>query len=106
MALVNFYKGLSTEYNQGTHANSIFACTDTRDVYFFGIKQHGLTDDQYDKIAQIGDQELPVGYSPITSGYPTAGDNLIDAIKKLHGKLQEVEEALNLKDESGSSELG
>lgn len=35
---VNFYKGLSQNYNKSIHSNSIYQCTDTNDVYILGVK--------------------------------------------------------------------
>ena len=35
---VNFYKGLSQNYNKTIHSNSIYQCTDTDDVYILGVK--------------------------------------------------------------------
>lgn len=50
--LVNFKLGTSTDYtsNTGSYSNYIYACTDTRDVYFYGVLQQGISDELWQKL--------------------------------------------------------
>lgn len=43
---VSFYEGLESEYDKSLHNNSIYKCTDTKNVYVFGSKQQS----EYDKL--------------------------------------------------------
>lgn len=38
MSLVNFYRGIESNYNAELHQNSVYQCTDSNSVYIFGIK--------------------------------------------------------------------
>lgn len=60
MAFVKFKVGTSTEYNGAVESfkEYIYACSDTRDVYVFGVKQQGLTDEQFNKITTNFDQSV------------------------------------------------
>lgn len=51
--LVNFKLGTSEDYrsNTGSYSNYIYACTDTRDVYFYGVLQQGISDELWQKLA-------------------------------------------------------
>lgn len=43
---VQFYEGLESEYNESLHSSSIYKCSDTKNVYIFGVKQQS----EYDKL--------------------------------------------------------
>lgn len=60
MAFAKFKLGTSTEYNGAVESfkEYIYACSDTRDVYVFGVKQQGLTDEQFNKITTNFDQSV------------------------------------------------
>lgn len=61
MAFANFKKGTSADYttNQAQYAaNYIYACEDTRDVYVFGVKQQGMTDEQYEQVVTNFEQSV------------------------------------------------
>lgn len=62
MALVNFKKGTSSDYttNQAQYTEYIYACTDTRDVYVFGVKQQGITDEIFNKLAAFDNSVIEV----------------------------------------------
>lgn len=51
--LVNFKLGTSEDYrsNTGNYSNYIYACKDTRDVYFYGVLQQGISDELWQKLA-------------------------------------------------------
>lgn len=51
--LVNFKLGTSTDYtsNKGSYSNYIYACTDTKDVYFYGVLQQGISDELWQKLS-------------------------------------------------------
>lgn len=51
--LVNFKLGTSEDYrsNTSSYSNYIYACTDTRDVYFYGVLQQGISDELWQKLA-------------------------------------------------------
>ena len=51
--LVNFKLGTSTDYttNTGSYSNYIYACTDTKDVYFYGVLQQGISDELWQKLS-------------------------------------------------------
>lgn len=60
MAFAKFKVGTSTEYTGAVESfkEYIYACSDTRDVYVFGVKQQGLTDEQFNKITTNFDQSV------------------------------------------------
>lgn len=60
MAFAKFKIGTSTEYSGAVESfkEYIYACSDTRDVYVFGVKQQGLTDEQFTKITTNFDQSV------------------------------------------------
>lgn len=60
MAFAKFKVGTSTEYTGAVESfkEYIYACSDTRDVYMFGVKQQGLTDEQFNKITTNFDQSV------------------------------------------------
>ena len=60
MAFAKFKVGTSTEYSGAVESfkEYIYACSDTRDVYVFGVKQQGLTDEQFTKITTNFDQSV------------------------------------------------
>lgn len=60
MAFAKFKVGTSTEYTGAVESfkEYIYACSDTRDVYVFGVKQQGLTDEQFNKITVNFDQSV------------------------------------------------
>lgn len=60
MAFAKFKIGTSTEYTGAVESfkEYIYACSDTRDVYVFGVKQQGLTDEQFNKITTNFDQSV------------------------------------------------
>lgn len=60
MAFAKFKVGTSAEYTGATESfkEYIYACSDTRDVYVFGVKQQGLTDEQFNKITTNFDQSV------------------------------------------------
>lgn len=60
MAFAKFKLGTSTEYTGAVESfkEYIYACSDTRDVYVFGVKQQGLTDEQFNKITTNFDQSV------------------------------------------------
>ena len=60
MAFAKFKVGTSTEYSGAVESfkEYIYACSDTRDVYVFGVKQQGLTDEQFNKITANFDQSV------------------------------------------------
>lgn len=62
MALVNFKKGTLEDYtqNQAQYAEYIYACTDTRDVFVFGIKQQGISDEIFNKLAAFDNSVIEV----------------------------------------------
>lgn len=62
MAFAKFKLGTSTEYTQSSASYSeyIYACEDTRDVYIFGVKQPGFTDEQFDDLKNINQTILEV----------------------------------------------
>nr|DAL07193.1 MAG TPA: hypothetical protein [Caudoviricetes sp.] len=51
--LVNFKLGTSEDYrsNTGSYSNYIYACTDTKDVYFYGVLQQGISDELWQKLS-------------------------------------------------------
>lgn len=62
MAFAKFKLGTSTEYTQNSaqYSEYIYACEDTRDVYIFGVKQPGFTDEQFEDLANINQTILEV----------------------------------------------
>lgn len=60
MAFAKFKVGTSAEYTGATESfkEYIYACSDTRDVYVFGVKQQGLTDSQFEKVVTNFDQSV------------------------------------------------
>lgn len=102
MALVNFYKGLKASYSEDTHKNGIYVCTDSRDVYFFGILQYGFTEEQYQAIIDQSEATLSSSYAESDAGYPAAGDTISTAIAKLHSKTKQLEDALTLHELEGA----
>lgn len=60
MAFAKFKLGTSTEYTGAVESfkEYIYACSDTRDVYVFGVKQQGLTDSQFEKVVTNFDQSV------------------------------------------------
>lgn len=60
MAFAKFKLGTSTEYTGAAESfkEYIYACSDTRDVYVFGVKQQGLTDGQFEKVVTNFDQSV------------------------------------------------
>lgn len=62
MALVNFKKGTSTDYqsNLASYAEYIYVCTDTRDVYMFGVLQQGIPDEVFTKLSSFDNSVLSV----------------------------------------------
>lgn len=62
MAFAKFKLGTSTEYTQSSaqYSEYIYACEDTRDVYIFGVKQPGFTDEQFEDLANINQTILEV----------------------------------------------
>lgn len=60
MAFAKFKVGTSTEYTGAAESfkEYIYTCSDTRDVYVFGVKQQGLTDEQFTKITTNFDQSV------------------------------------------------
>ncbi len=62
MAFAKFKIGTSTEYteNSASYSEYIYACEDTRDVYIFGVKQPGFTDEQFEDLKNINQTILEV----------------------------------------------
>lgn len=62
MALVNFKKGTLEDYTQNSaqYAEYIYACTDTRDVFVFGVKQQGISDEIFNKLSAFDNSVLEV----------------------------------------------
>lgn len=69
MALVSFYKGLESSYSADTYQNSIYQCTDTDNVYIFGVL--------HKSVSQATDTTLgtiKIGYNQNQGNYPVALD--------------------------------
>ena len=62
MAYVNFKKGTSADYqqNQAQYSEYIYMCTDTRDLYVYGVLQQGITDEVYQKLVNFDGSVLEV----------------------------------------------
>lgn len=62
MAFVNFKKGTSAEYtqNQAQYSEYIYMCTDTRDLYVYGVLQQGISDEVYQKLVNFDNSVLEV----------------------------------------------
>ena len=60
MAFAKFKVGTSAEYTGATESfkEYIYACSDTRDVYVFGVKQQGISDSDFQKIVTNFDQSV------------------------------------------------
>lgn len=60
MAFAKFKVGTSTEYTGAVESfkEYIYACSDTRDVYVFGVKQQGISDSDFQKIVTNFDQSV------------------------------------------------
>ena len=60
MAFAKFKLGTSTEYTGAAESfkEYIYACSDTRDVYVFGVKQQGISDSDFQKIVTNFDQSV------------------------------------------------
>ena len=60
MAFAKFKVGTSTEYTGAVASfkEYIYACSDTRDVYVFGVKQQGISDSDFQKIVTNFDQSV------------------------------------------------
>ena len=99
MAFVNFKKGTSSDYTQNSrnYTNYIYACTDTLDVYIFGIKQPGITDEQLEKLLNFNNSVIEVINSQKDTANGIAGldENGLIKTSQLPGFVDEVQEYAN-----------
>lgn len=95
MAFAKFKLGTSTEYTQSSaqYSEYIYACEDTRDVYIFGVKQPGFTDEQFEDLANINQTILEVISSQknIANGIAGLDEEGKIPVSLLNGQLAHVQ---------------
>lgn len=95
MAFAKFKLGTSTEYTQNSaqYSEYIYACEDTRDVYIFGVKQPGFTDEQFEDLANINQTILEVidSQKNIANGIAGLDEDGKIPVSLLNGQLAHVQ---------------
>lgn len=95
MAFAKFKLGTSTEYTQSSaqYSEYIYACEDTRDVYIFGVKQPGFTDEQFEDLANINQTilEVIISQKNIANGIAGLDEDGKIPVSLLNGQLAHVQ---------------
>lgn len=88
MALINFYKGLESDYDSSLHNNSIYQCTDSGVVYILGTKHEKISKEEIDNI---------VGSNTYTNAnYISKETNLTDAAMQLDEEIKATNDNIDI----------